>query len=171
LGATLALLQAKGFLDDVTEEQKEKDRKQKEIARWLMDQKLKDLEREREREKDGKGGRPRKDDRRDDRERMERDRDAIKRFENYQPVVDLKYTDTYGRNLDPKEAFRLLSHKFHGKGPGKKKTEKDLKRIEADIKREKGDEEFFQSSVQSLEQRQKALGQAGIVIQKGSNTQ
>ena len=26
--------------------------------------------------------------------------------------------------MDPKEAFRYLSHRFHGKGSGKRKTEK-----------------------------------------------
>jgi U4/U6.U5 tri-snRNP-associated protein 1 len=101
-------------------------------------------------------------------DRFDRERDAIKKFENYQPVVNIQYTDKFGRTLDEKEAFRLLSHKFHGKGPGKKNTEKDLRRIEAEMKQKKGDSDSFLTSVNALEQRQKSLGQAGIVIQVGN---
>lgn len=36
--------------------------------------------------------------------------------------------------LTPKEAFRLLSHKFHGKGPGKMKQEKRMKQYYEDLK-------------------------------------
>uniref|UniRef100_A0A914D9Q7 Uncharacterized protein n=1 Tax=Acrobeloides nanus TaxID=290746 RepID=A0A914D9Q7_9BILA len=43
---------------------------------------------------------------------------------DYVPKVDITYTDQKGRDLEPKEAFRVLSWKFHGKGPGKKQIEK-----------------------------------------------
>ena len=36
--------------------------------------------------------------------------------------------------MTPKEAFRHLSHKFHGKGPGKMKQEKRQKRYEDELK-------------------------------------
>ncbi len=32
--------------------------------------------------------------------------------------------------MNAKEAFRYLSHRFHGKGSGKKKTEKRMKKME-----------------------------------------
>ncbi|KAM0284572.1 hypothetical protein ACHAQH_001938 [Verticillium albo-atrum] len=54
----------------------------------------------------------------------------------YKPDVKLKYTDEFGRQLDQKEAFKHLSHQFHGKGSGKGKTDKRLKKIEAEKKRE-----------------------------------
>ncbi|KAF7713843.1 U4/U6.U5 tri-snRNP-associated protein snu66 [Penicillium ucsense] len=54
----------------------------------------------------------------------------------YKPDVQLKYTDEYGRSLNQKEAFKHLSHQFHGKGSGKMKTEKRLKKIEEEKKRE-----------------------------------
>ncbi|KAK3321435.1 SART-1 protein [Cercophora scortea] len=54
--------------------------------------------------------------------------------EGYRPTVELKYTDADGRSLDAKEAFKELSHQFHGKGSGKGKTDKRLKRL-ADEKR------------------------------------
>lgn len=47
--------------------------------------------------------------------------------EGFRPNVKLDYVDDDGRPLPPKEAFRYLSHKFHGKGPGKNKQEKRIK--------------------------------------------
>lgn len=54
----------------------------------------------------------------------------------YKPDVQLKYVDDFGRSMNHKEAFKHLSHQFHGKGSGKQKTEKHLKKIEDDKKRE-----------------------------------
>lgn len=48
----------------------------------------------------------------------------------YRPNVKLEYIDDNNLKLTPKEAFRYLSHKFHGKGPGKNKIEKRLKKVE-----------------------------------------
>ncbi|CAH1792523.1 unnamed protein product [Owenia fusiformis] len=48
----------------------------------------------------------------------------------YKPIVQLEYVDDNGRFMNQKEAFRVLSHRFHGKGSGKKKTEKREKKIE-----------------------------------------
>jgi U4/U6.U5 tri-snRNP-associated protein 1 len=36
--------------------------------------------------------------------------------------------------MTPKEAFRKLSHKFHGKGPGKMKQEKRQKQFQEELK-------------------------------------
>lgn len=54
----------------------------------------------------------------------------------YKPDVQLKYVDDFGRLMNPKEAFKELSHQFHGKGSGKMKTEKHLKKIEDEKKLE-----------------------------------
>lgn len=55
--------------------------------------------------------------------------EAARRFnETYKPDVNLKYVDDDGRVMDKKEAFKHLSHMFHGKGSGKGKTEKKLKK-------------------------------------------
>lgn len=54
----------------------------------------------------------------------------------YKPDVQLKYVDDFGRSMNQKEAFKHLSHQFHGKGSGKQKTEKHLKKIDDDKKRE-----------------------------------
>ncbi|KAI9741262.1 MAG: hypothetical protein M1834_002978 [Cirrosporium novae-zelandiae] len=54
----------------------------------------------------------------------------------YKPDVQLKYVDEFGRDMDAKEAFKHLSHQFHGKGSGKMKQEKRLKKIEDEKRRE-----------------------------------
>ncbi|KIM27450.1 hypothetical protein M408DRAFT_24398 [Serendipita vermifera MAFF 305830] len=54
---------------------------------------------------------------------------AAKAFENYKPDVNIVYHDEFGREMTPKEAWKALSHRFHGKGSGKMKTEKRLKKI------------------------------------------
>ncbi|KAL1864957.1 hypothetical protein Plec18167_009566 [Paecilomyces lecythidis] len=54
----------------------------------------------------------------------------------YKPDVQLKYVDDHGRLMNQKEAFKHLSHQFHGKGSGRMKTEKHLKKIEEEKKRE-----------------------------------
>lgn len=51
----------------------------------------------------------------------------------YRPNVKLEYIDDNNLKLTPKEAFRYLSHKFHGKGPGKNKIEKRLKKVEQEV--------------------------------------
>jgi U4/U6.U5 tri-snRNP-associated protein 1 len=52
----------------------------------------------------------------------------FKEKDSYKPEVKLEYVDDSGHLLNRKEAFRQLSHRFHGKGSGKKKTEKRSKK-------------------------------------------
>jgi len=52
--------------------------------------------------------------------------------EHYKPDVKLEYNDEEGRTISAKEAFRLLSHKFHGKGSGKNKIDKKRRKFEQD---------------------------------------
>lgn len=54
----------------------------------------------------------------------------------YKPDVQIKYVDDDGRLMNQKEAFKHLSHQFHGKGSGKLKTEKHLKKVNEEKKRE-----------------------------------
>ncbi|KAJ3562005.1 hypothetical protein NPX13_g8731 [Xylaria arbuscula] len=55
---------------------------------------------------------------------------------DYKPSIDLKYVDEDGRLLGQKDAFKHLSHAFHGKGSGKGKTDKRLKKIEDEKRHE-----------------------------------
>lgn len=54
----------------------------------------------------------------------------FKEKEHYRPGFKLDYVDEKGRLMNQKEAFRHLSHKFHGKGPGKNKIDKRMKKME-----------------------------------------
>ena len=54
----------------------------------------------------------------------------------YKPNVNIRHVDEFGRELDAKNAFRYLSHQFHGKGSGNTKTTKALKKIEDEKRRE-----------------------------------
>ena len=93
---------------------------------------------------------------------------------NYKPDVKLDYMDDKGHSMNAKEAFRYLSHKFHGKGSGKKKTEKRQKKIqesEAMNKMSSGDTPL--NTVALLREKQKKLQQPYVVLStpKGKNDQ
>jgi U4/U6.U5 tri-snRNP-associated protein 1 len=48
--------------------------------------------------------------------------------------IKLEYRDDYGRVQTPKEAFRAISWKFHGKVPGRKNMERRLLRLEHEMR-------------------------------------
>ena len=78
--------------------------------------------------------------------------------------VKLEYRDEMGRKLTQKEAFRQLSYRFHGYGPGKKKKEKRMRAIEQQAKISKGALEGG-GTMKSLVQTQEATGKAHVVVQ------
>eukprot|EP01083_Nonionella_stella_P186774 684777_1 len=53
------------------------------------------------------------------------------------PDIALTHNDQYGEPMTAKEAFRKLSHKFHGKKSGPKKEEKRLKKRMMELQRKK----------------------------------
>ena len=148
LGATLNLLRQRGLVEDqgganlnATQRARElflKEKHDKESAaeHWARSQ------RERDRNTgtfDRMSAKDRQDYARYENSRREQqDQRAMAEFfnANYRPNVELKYVDEEGRKLDAKEAFKHLSHQFHGKGSGKLKTEKRLKKVEDEKKRE-----------------------------------
>lgn len=87
----------------------------------------------------------------------------------YKPDVQLKYIDEYGRNMTQKEAFKHLSHQFHGKGSGKQKTEKRMKKIEEEKRKEAMSVlDASQNSTNmntAVEGRAKRARQAGVRLQ------
>jgi len=75
----------------------------------------------------------------DDRKRRRGDRgygggatSTFNEKKGYKPEINLAYLDDHGRAMSSKEAFRYLSHKFHGKTSGKIKTEKRQRKIAED---------------------------------------
>ncbi|KAL1605355.1 hypothetical protein SLS60_004903 [Paraconiothyrium brasiliense] len=142
IGATLALLKQRGLV--ASAEGGDKNALWREREKFLADKIRAEEEVERER--------------REDRERQRnsarwqtmsaRDREEFNRQANaksekevarkladiynkeYKPTFQLTHTDEHGRQLNEKEAFKLLSHQFHGKGSGNTKTKKHLDKIE-----------------------------------------
>lgn len=73
--------------------------------------------------------------------------------------IHIDRTDEFRRNLTPKESFRLFSHQFHGKGPGKKKQEKRIRQHQEELK--------MKNSSLSVERMTKSQAQLGGHIQPG----
>ncbi|KAF5972545.1 U4 tri-snRNP-associated snu66 [Fusarium coicis] len=148
MGAALALLRERGLVEDTRGDAEYTSLRNREdflAKKRLLEEEL-DEQARAQRERDRTSG---KLDRMSVREREEwarqqntwRDQQQSRRMAElfsagYKPNVDIKYTDDHGRSLDRKEAFKYMSHKFHGKGSGKGKTEKRLKKIEDEKRRE-----------------------------------
>ncbi|KZF19940.1 hypothetical protein L228DRAFT_250358 [Xylona heveae TC161] len=147
MGATLSMLTQRGLVDRA--DSGNLNALHRERQRFLAEKQRREDEAERrarlQRERDRSSGKL---------DRMSaREREEYARFENrqrdqaesrqmadifnkeYKPDVQLRYTDEFGRQMSQKEAFKHLSHQFHGKGSGKQKTEKRLKKIEDEKKR------------------------------------
>lgn len=83
--------------------------------------------------------------------------------------VKLDYRDEFGRLLTKKEAFRLLSYKFHGHKPGKKKQEKRLKQLKEELTAQKLlSGEGSTTMMKKLESKQGQAKQAFVVLSSGT---
>ncbi|KAF9580935.1 hypothetical protein BGW38_002224 [Lunasporangiospora selenospora] len=182
LGATLALLKQKGAYETGSAEHVERSKNQSDRAKWLAEAKLREVKlareladqkaRDRERAKD-KNYSTRDRDREREYENQRREQQLLDereaRMKNYKPDIKLEYIDEGGNRLSTKEAFRQLSHAFHGKSSGKMKTEKRMKKLE-DEKRLLGmsSTDTPLNMVTALQERQKAAGAAHIVLAVGN---
>ncbi|TYZ62218.1 hypothetical protein PybrP1_007669 [[Pythium] brassicae (nom. inval.)] len=82
--------------------------------------------------------------------------------------VKLDYRDEFGRLLTKKEAFRVLSYKFHGHEPGKKKKEKRIKQLKEELAAQKLlSGEGSSKMMKVLEKKQKVSQQAHVVLSGG----
>ena len=98
----------------------------------------------------------------------DRDKTSLREFKDtttYKPSFNLEYYDGTGRKLDEKEAFRELSHKFHGKGSGKLKTFKRMKKLDEERKlKGMASDDTPLHMVATMREKQKSLGAAFIVL-------
>jgi len=86
------------------------------------------------------------------------------------PGIQLDYPDEYGRQMTPKEAFRKLSHRFHGKIPGKMKMEKRMKKYEEEQKlKAMSNNDTPLMTVQAMQTKQAATKMPYIVLSGGNN--
>ncbi|XP_064483898.1 U4/U6.U5 tri-snRNP-associated protein 1-like [Ornithodoros turicata] len=93
----------------------------------------------------------------------------FKEKETYKPDVKLEYIDDGGRILNAKEAFRYLSHKFHGKGSGKGKVDKRHKKVEQAVKlKQMSSTDTPLSTLKLLQEKQKELQTPYILLSGGS---
>jgi U4/U6.U5 tri-snRNP-associated protein 1 len=172
IGSTLGMLRQRGLVKeaDGTLNSTFRDRQ-----KFLSERRTREEEAEREarvqREKDRASGRldrmsarEREDYARQsnaNREQVEARKLAKMYSEEYKPSVELKYVDEFGRHMDQKEAFKHLSHQFHGKGSGKQKHEKRLKKIENEKKRMAASSQQGAATI-AMGDRAKASKQAGV---------
>jgi len=67
------------------------------------------------------------------------------------------------------QAFKQLSHYFHGKRSGKNKTEKKLKKLEEELLLQKASStDTPLGTLQAMQERQKATGSAFVVLSQGN---
>ncbi|KAF7663909.1 hypothetical protein LDENG_00195900 [Lucifuga dentata] len=89
----------------------------------------------------------------------------FKEKDGYKPDVKIEYVDDSGRRLTPKEAFRQLSHRFHGKGSGKMKTERRMKKLEEEaLLKKMSSSDTPLGTVALLQEKQKSQKTPYIVL-------
>lgn len=95
----------------------------------------------------------------------------FKEKDTFKPNVKLEYIDDEGHVLNAKEAFRYLSHKFHGKGPGKNKVEKRLKKGQQEgLMKKMSSTDTPLGTLNMLQSKQKEMQTPYIVLSGGKHT-
>jgi len=170
MASTLNILRHQGILAAPSGDQKEREKTQLQRDLWLADQRRRVTQREMERLQSRGLNKDQAQREYENRLREQQEaRDNLEAFKNYKPDVNIVYYDEFGRSLTPKEAWKALSHKFHGKGSGKMKTEKRLKKIAEERKQAamvSGDTPLSMNS--AFQQRQQKAGQAHFVLSVGN---
>ncbi|TFK47784.1 SART-1 protein [Heliocybe sulcata] len=170
MASTLNLLRQQGILAAPKADTRDRELVQKQRDLWLAEQRRRLAERELERLK--ARGAPKDQATREYENRLREQQEAreqLEMYKNYKPDVNIVYYDEFGREMNVKEAWKALSHKFHGKGSGKMKTEKRLKKIAEEKKQEamaSGDTPLSMS--RAFQMRQEKTGQAHFVLSVGN---
>lgn len=170
MAATLNILRQQGILAQPNADQSEREKVQKQRDWWLGDLRRKQAQRDLERLQARGANKDQAQREYENRLREQQEaREQMELFKNYKPDVDLSYHDEHGRKLSLKEAWKALSHKFHGKGSGKMKIEKRLKKIADEKKKEamaSGDTPL--SMNRAFQIRQEKTGQAHFILSVGN---
>ena len=170
MASTLNILRQQGILATPTADQVEREKTQLQRDLWLAQERRRVVQRDLAKMQSRGGNRDQATREYENRSRDQQEaRDNMDSFKNYKPDINIVYYDEYGRPLSVKEAWKALSHKFHGKMPGKMKTEKRLKKIEEEKKQAamaSGDTPLSMSK--AFQQRQEKTGQAHFVLSVGN---
>lgn len=170
MASTLQILRNQGILAAPSADSTDREGVQLQRDLWLAQQRSRIAQRELQ--KLANRGTAKDQSTREYENRMREQQDArenLDAFKNYKPDVNIVYYDEFGRTLTPKEAWKALSHKFHGKGSGRMKTEKMLKKIAEERKMEamqSGDTPL--SMQKAFQMRQEKTGQAHFVLSVGN---
>lgn len=164
VASALKLLRSQGILEEVSPEQREHEKKQLHYDAWLHERRKEERERERA---IAEGRVP--NDARENRQRERREAQAVAdRYKDYTPDVKLEYHDEFGRTLSTKEAWKRLSHVFHGNAPGHKAQEKRLRRIAEEQRRERMIAGDTSTLTRAFQERSERTGQAHMVLSVGN---
>ncbi|KAI0300922.1 SART-1 family-domain-containing protein [Russula brevipes] len=170
MASTLNILRQQGLVATPSDDQVDRERVQLQRDLWLAEQRRRTAQREVERLRSRGSSKDQAQREYENRLRDQQEARAnLEAFKNYKPDVNIVYHDEFGRALDWKEAWKALSHKFHGKGSGKMKTEKRLKKIAEEKKKEamaSGDTPL--SMNKAFQIRQEKTGQAHFVLSVGN---
>lgn len=166
VAGALSMLRSQGLLETVSAEQLAQEQTQKQYDAWLRARRKE--EQRHAREASHLHGAAAQAHERDTRQReWDEAQAAMDRFKDYKPDVKIEYHDEFGRTLTTKEAWKRLSHTFHGNAPGHKAQEKRLRRIAEEQRRERmlaGDTGALTRAFQARSER---TGQAHMVLSVG----
>lgn len=170
MASTLNILRQQGILATPSADQTEREKTQLQRDLWLADQRRRVAQREMEKLQSRGANKDQATREYENRVREQQEaRENLETFKNYKPDVNIVYYDEFGRALSLKESWKALSHKFHGKGSGKMKTEKRLQKIKEEKKKEamvSGDTPL--SMNRAFQIRQEKTGQAHFVLSVGN---
>lgn len=152
VASVLNFLRSQGTIEHTTAEQREHEKAQLKYDAWLREQRRADHERVY-----------------DPRNEREEAQAAMDKFKNYRPDVKIEYHDEYGRTLSTKEAWKQLSHTFHGNAPGYKAQEKRLRRIAEEQRRERMLAGDTSALTRAFMERSERTGQAHMVLSTGKH--
>lgn len=79
--------------------------------------------------------------------------------------ISIVHLDEHGRPMKPKEAFRKLSHKFHGRGPSAQKQEKNLKKLREEVRRKQNLSKNKSLTMNKLKNHQNQFKEAHVVLE------
>ncbi|WWC71951.1 uncharacterized protein I206_105910 [Kwoniella pini CBS 10737] len=166
----LSMLRNQGAIKATTDADKERERIQKEKDLWLADHRRRTAQREYERIMSRGGNKDQAQREFENRMREQQEaRDALDNYKTYKPDVNIVYTDEFGRTMTPKEAWKSLSHKFHGKTSGRMKTEKRLKKIAEERKQlTSSATDTPLGMTDAFSRRQQKTGEAHMVLSVGN---
>ena len=113
LAGALAMLKTTGNLSTQDPETIERERVQKERDMWLADARRRTAKLHLEKIQMRGGNKDQATREYENRMREQREAaDAVERYKNYKPDIQIVYHDEFGRSLTPKEAWKALSHRF-----------------------------------------------------------